>query len=146
VRDALGANPGRIRDATHELARRFPLVTASREVARNVEFEGVQLKEGEMIVAPTVLHGLDEHENPEPFTLDFKRAGARHSTFGSGSHTCPGAHLARTETRIMLEEWLPRIPQFSVPDDFTVRYTGGIVGSVTSLELCWNPSLTNSMS
>ena len=60
-----------------------------------------------------------------------------HSTFGSGSPTCPGAHLARTETRILSEEWLRRIPEFASAPDFEVAYPGGIVGSVNSLPLVW---------
>ena len=136
-RAALVAEPGRIRVAINELARRFPLVVVGREVRADMEFEGVQLKQGEMVVAPTPLHGLDETENPHPLRVDFERGEARHSTFGSGSHTCPGAHLARTETRILLEEWLSRIPDFKVAPGFRVQYTGGIVGSVNELRLVW---------
>jgi camphor 5-monooxygenase len=59
-----------------------------------------------LIIAPTVLHGLNDIESQDPFAVNFKRSPIRHPTFGSGAHTCPGAHLARTEMRIMLEEWL----------------------------------------
>jgi cytochrome P450 len=137
ARRTLARDPARIRIALNELARRFPLVTVGRELRHDMEFEGVSLKRGEMIVAPTILHGLDETENPAPLTVDFDRTEARHSTFGSGSHTCPGAHLARTEVRILLEEWLARIPDFDVEDDAAITYTGGIVGSVDSLPLVW---------
>jgi camphor 5-monooxygenase len=144
ARRILAAEPEKIRTAINELARRFPLVTVGREITQDFDYEGVSLKKGEMIIAPTVLHGLDEKENPNPFTVDFKRSAIHHSTFGSGTHTCPGAHLARTETRIMLEEWLARIPDFSVPESFLVTFTGGIVGSVNSLPLCWDTSTTRS--
>ncbi len=136
-RAMLASAPERIRLATNELARRFPLVVVGREVRTDMEFEGVQLKQGEMVVAPTPLHGLDETENANPFHVDFERGEARHSSFGSGSHTCPGAHLARTEVRILLEEWLARIPDFQVAPGFKVEYTGGIVGSVNELRLVW---------
>lgn len=138
ARDMLAADPARIPFAIHELARRFPLVTVGREVRADLEFEGAQLKQGEMIVAPTILHGLDAAENPEPLKVDFARGDARHSTFGSGSHTCPGAHLARTETRILLEEWLARIPRFWLHPDHPISYTGGIVGSVNEVHLQWD--------
>lgn len=136
-RAALARNPDGIRVAINELARRFPLVVVGREVRADMSFEGAQLKAGEMVVAPTPLHGLDEHENPNPLMVDFARAEVRHSTFGAGSHTCPGAHLARTETRILLEEWLARIPDFRVAPEARVQYTGGIVGSVNELRLVW---------
>ena len=141
ARRSLAQNPDTIRVAINELARRYPLVTVGREVTHDMVFEGAPLKQGEMIVAPTLLHGLDEAENPQPMTVDFARAEVRHSTFGSGSHTCPGAHLARTETRILLEEWLRRIPEFAIAPDFEVAYTGGIVGSVNSLPLVWGDAV-----
>ncbi|MGR9092679.1 MAG: cytochrome P450, partial [Gammaproteobacteria bacterium] len=110
----LREHPEKLPLAINELARRFPLVTVGREVRDDFEFEGVTLRAGEMIMAPTILHGLDGRENPDPMTVDFARHDVKHSTFGSGSHTCPGAHLAKTETRILLEEWLQRIPEFSL--------------------------------
>lgn len=138
ARAALAAEPKRIPHALNELARRFPLVTVGREVRDDLEFEGLPLKKGEMIVAPTILHGLDDRENKDPFTVDFARSAIRHSTFGSGSHTCPGAHLARTEVKIMLEEWLSRIPEFHLAPHRQIRFTGGIVGSVVELPLAWS--------
>jgi len=137
ARDDLRANPDKLPLAINELARRFPLVTVGRELRHDMEFEGVTLKQGEMIVAPTILHGLGEHETPDPITVDFKRENVQHSTFGAGSHSCPGAHLARTETRLVLEAWLPRIPAFHLPAGQDIRFTGGIVGIVNALPLEW---------
>lgn len=137
ARADLVARPDRIRLAINELARRFPLVVVGREVRRDLAYEGVALKEGEMVVAPTPLHGLDDTENEDAMTVDFDRTRMQHSTFGRGSHTCPGAHLARTEVRILLEEWLARIPDFRLAEGATPAYTGGIVGSVHDLHLAW---------
>jgi cytochrome P450 len=137
AREELARHPEKLPLAINELARRFPLVTVGRELRHDLEFEGVSLKQGEMIMAPTILHGLDEHENPAPLDVDFDRKAVQHSTFGAGSHSCPGAHLARTETRIVLEEWLKRIPKFSIEPGHEVEFTGGIVGSVNSLPLVW---------
>ncbi len=38
----------------------------------------------------------------------------RHWGFGGGPHRCLGSHLARMELTLILEEWLKRIPEFSV--------------------------------
>jgi cytochrome P450 len=38
----------------------------------------------------------------------------RHWGFGGGPHRCLGSHLARMELRLILGEWLKRIPEFSV--------------------------------
>jgi camphor 5-monooxygenase len=137
ARADLRAHPDKLPLAINELARRFPLVTVGRELRHDLLFEGVTLKKGEMIMAPTILHGLDEQHNPVPLNVDFERENVQHSTFGAGSHSCPGAHLARTETRILLEEWLLRIPDFRVAPGQEVSFTGGIVGSVNNLPLVW---------
>ena len=38
----------------------------------------------------------------------------RHWGFGGGPHRCLGSHLARMELKLILDEWLRRIPEFSV--------------------------------
>jgi len=40
-----------------------------------------------------------------------------------------GAHLARLELKIALQEWLQRIPQFSLQPGAEIEYRpGGVVG------------------
>lgn len=38
----------------------------------------------------------------------------RHWGYGGGPHRCLGSHLARMELTLILDEWLKRIPEFSV--------------------------------
>jgi len=138
ARQALRDNPGGTMPAAHELFRRFGLVSIAREVRRDVEFHGVQLKAGEMVAIPTVVHGLDDTVNPDPMTLDFDRPRARHSAFGSGMHMCPGQELARTEVAITLEEWLKRIPDFDIAPDSDLTNLPGVVSSIARLCLQWD--------
>ena len=42
----------------------------------------------------------------------------RHWGFGGGPHRCLGSHLARMELTLVLDEWLKRIPEFSVETGF----------------------------
>ncbi|MDV3124477.1 cytochrome P450 [Mycobacterium sp. 21AC1] len=42
----------------------------------------------------------------------------RHWGFGGGPHRCLGSHLARMELTLILDEWLKRIPEFSVEDGY----------------------------
>ena len=39
---------------------------------------------------------------------------SRHVAFGSGIHRCAGSNLARMELQVALEEWLHRIPAFTL--------------------------------
>jgi cytochrome P450 len=134
-------HPQRITAAVEELLRRFPLVVAARVIARDTEIGGVTLREGDMIVLPTLLHGLDERSNPDPLRVDFMRIGVEHSTFGRGPHHCPGSFLARAEVRITIETWLRRIPQFELAPRTEIRYRGGVVPAISALPLVWDPGV-----
>jgi camphor 5-monooxygenase len=136
-------DPSLIDIAVEEMLRRHPIISDGREIADDMEFEGVVMKKGEMVVLPTVLHGLDDRENPDPLKVDFHRPTANHSTFGQGAHKCPGAHLARVEIRITLEEWFKRIPVFSVDPAAEITYTCGVVGCVDRVPLVWEPATTH---
>ncbi len=144
-RQQLVDHPELIPDAIEELVRRFPIVTIGREVVADMEYHGAQLKRGDMIVTATVLGGLDPTVNADPMTVDFNRSGARHVSFGTGPHKCPGAHLARTEIRVTLEEWLKRIPVFELAPGADVRIVGGIAAMVNAVPLIWDPATTRAV-
>ncbi|MDE2597141.1 MAG: cytochrome P450 [Sphingomonadales bacterium] len=132
-----GKDSNAVMAATHELFRRYGLVTIARIVRHDIDFHGVALKAGDMVCIPTQVHGLDERLNPDPMKVDFARRAARHSAFGSGVHMCPGQELARAEVAITIEEWLKRIPDFHLADDADARCSGGLVGQVNRVILEW---------
>ncbi|MGE4307205.1 MAG: cytochrome P450 [Novosphingobium sp.] len=137
LRRTIAGDPSRIDDALLEFFRRFPVVSSAREVMRDQEFEGVRLKAGDMVMAPTVVVAMDDAMNDNPLEFRLGRKARQHSTFGKGSHTCPGAHLARMEMKIVLREWFARIPEFRLADETPLRYSNGIVGSVKPFVLTW---------
>ncbi|MEY4720917.1 MAG: hypothetical protein RIQ46_642 [Pseudomonadota bacterium] len=136
-RDLAAMDERGVMAATHELFRRFGLVTIARTVRHDMDFHGMALKEGELVCIPTQVHGLDERVNPDSMTVDFARKGARHSAFGSGPHMCPGQELARAEVAITIIEWLRRIPEFSLAAEADAHCSGGIVGQVNRVVLEW---------
>lgn len=137
-RELAAMNGSALLAASNELFRRFGLVTIARLVREDMEFHGVHLKAGEMVCIPTQVHGLDSRINACPMDVDFSRRNARHSTFGSGPHLCPGQELARAEVAITLEQWLRRIPDFRVAADADTRCSGGIVPQINRLVLEWD--------
>ena len=137
LRRAIAADSELINDALLEFFRRFPVVSSSREVRDEVVFSGVTLLPGDMVMAPTIVVAMDTLMNDSPLDFRLARAGRKHSTFGKGSHTCPGAHLARLEMKIVLREWFARIPEFTLAEDEQLSYTNGIVGSVKPFSLVW---------
>ena len=72
---------------------------------------------------PTTVDGLvsaanrdpDHYERGEEFVIDRQRN--HHMGFANGPHRCLGAHLARREMQVALEEWLRVIPDFRIATD-----------------------------
>ncbi|MFA7440220.1 MAG: cytochrome P450 [Sphingomonadaceae bacterium] len=141
-RAELTRNPGLIPVAVEELLRRHPIVVVAREVTHDFEMCGVMLRKGEQVCVATPIGAVDESDARCPMTVDFSRPRKKHISFGTGDHRCPGAHLARAELRITIEEWLRRIPDFRVAQDCDVSFTGGIVAVVDELVLNWGTAGT----
>ncbi len=133
----LRSDPKKIGQGAEELFRRFPVISEGRMIAKDQDYDGVQLKHGEMVLLPTALAGLDELVYPDPWVVDFTRRGAPHLTFGSGAHRCAGALFARLELVTTLEEWLKRIPEFSLKPGEPIGYSTGMVANVASVPLVW---------
>ncbi|MCT7657516.1 cytochrome P450 [Mycobacterium deserti] len=47
----------------------------------------------------------------------------KHWGFGGGPHRCLGSHLARMELKLLIAEWLARIPEFEVAPGYTPEIT-----------------------
>jgi cytochrome P450 len=139
-RDALRADPTLIPKAIEEMLRRFGISHIGREVARDIEFHGITMKAGDSIVASTPIAGIDRRAFPDPLTVDFGRFSGKpsHWAFGAGPHICPGAHLARVELRIMLEEVLPALPNFRLKPGAKLEYLPGATLTVKELPLVWD--------
>jgi cytochrome P450 len=134
-------NPLLIPRAVEELLRRHPMVVLAREVKEDIILDDVALKAGDMVTMPTQLDGLDERKFDAPFEVDFDRKGAAmHATFGGGAHRCMGSMLARTELRIFLDEWLKRIPDFSIKPGEQIRLSARANATISYLPLVWDPA------
>jgi cytochrome P450 len=70
----------------------------------------------------------------DPFRFDVGRGPNDHLAFGLGAHFCLGAHLARLEIRLFLEELLPRIDTIDLTGD-PVSSPTTFVGGLTSLPI-----------
>ncbi len=75
--------------------------------------DGLVIKKGQAIHAVWATANVDPNAFPDPLTVDFGRRPS-HIVFASGTHRCLGSHLARLEMRLAVEEFLKRIPDYSV--------------------------------
>ena len=138
-RAALIADPRLIPSAVEESLRFYTIIFGDgRKVTRDVEFHGARLKKGDMV------YGLVSGANRDPrayerageFILDRKHN--HHFGFAGGPHRCLGAHLARREMQIGVEEWLRLIPDFRVAtDEELAERGGGSMMTLTKLPLAW---------
>lgn len=133
----LRADRDLIKPAVEELLRAYATITPLRRATKDVVFDGVQIKKGDVISCPTMLANRDPREFPDPDRIDFDRENNRHTTFAYGPHRCIGSHLARRELIIGLEEFLDRVPNFRLKPGAAPITFGGYVFGVEDLVLDW---------
>jgi cytochrome P450 family 150 subfamily A5 len=74
-----------------------------------VSVGGVDLPAGTTVMVVQAAANRDPRRFDDPATFDPARKNARqHISFGRGIHSCPGAPLARAETRVAIERLLDR--------------------------------------
>jgi cytochrome P450/nitrite reductase/ring-hydroxylating ferredoxin subunit len=101
-----------------------------RTATREIEAHGQTIRTGDKVVVWYASGNFDERRFPDPYRFDVSRSPNRHLTFGlGGPHFCLGAHLARLEVRIWLEELIPhldRLEPAGPPDRLRSNFFNGI--------------------
>ncbi len=121
-RRAMVEDPGLIPGAIEECLRfEPPSPVQARVVMRDVELYGQTVPEGSTMVVLNASANRDERQYPNPDVFDIGRKSQRHLSFGYGLHFCLGAHLARLEARIALEEVLRRFPEWEIDEAKAVQ-------------------------
>lgn len=125
-RDRLMAEPALMPTAVEEFLRAFAPVTMAREVVGDTTIGGCPMKKGNMLLLSFPAANRDPAMFKDADKVVLDRQPNRHSAFGLGIHRCVGSNLARMEITVALEEWLKRIPKFSLAgpvvwSDGTVR-------------------------
>lgn len=136
-RTFLRADRERIPVAVEEFLRYFAIASPARVVRHDTEVAGCPMKAGDRVVLATWPANRDPRQFPDADRFVIDRDVNRHSAFGVGIHRCLGSHLARLELRVMLEEWLVRIPDFSVRSGVPItQHVAGAAG-LDNLPLEW---------
>lgn len=131
------ANPDAIDAQVEELLRVWSVTFSGRQVVKECEIRGVQLRPGDRVSALLPACNYDPEVFPNPTTVDFHRRRKPNLAFAGGPHSCMGAHLARLETKVALQEWLRRIPEFEVAPGAAIEYRPGAVIGPETLQLAW---------
>jgi cytochrome P450 len=139
LQEKLRGNPALIADAVEEFLRRYAPSTIGRVVAQDANFRGVNLRAGDRVLLLLPAANLDAQAYPDPDDIVLRR-NVPPMTFGTGIHRCLGSHLARLELRVLLTEWLTRIPAFSLDEQSPPQMHAGMVYTVDKLFLRWDPA------
>jgi cytochrome P450 len=135
ARRLLAQEPSLLPTAIEELLRRFAPVSVVRITTCPVEVGGHTIPEGTHVLLPFPAANLDPAAFPDPYRLQLDRAPNRHLAFGAGVHRCLGAHLARMELRVGLEEFLREIPDFRLAETDAVVWKPGQIRGPSRLFL-----------
>ncbi|CAL9581912.1 Steroid C26-monooxygenase [Streptomyces sp. enrichment culture] len=97
--------------AVEELLRVHPPVLSFRRTAAtDTELVGRTIRAGDKVVVFHASANHDERVFSDPGRLVLDRAPNPHVSFGDGPHVCLGAHFARLQLRVLLEEWRAAMP------------------------------------
>jgi cytochrome P450 len=95
-----------------------PVKTSHRLVKKRTVLGGINLEPGTNVALMNGAINRDPRRFEDPYAFRLDRPKAKeHIGFGRGAHTCPGAPLARTETRVSLTRLLARMGDIRVSDE-----------------------------
>ena len=115
-----------LKPAVEELLRYdTPLQLFRRWVLEDLEFGGIQFKQGEQIALLFGAANRDPEAFAQPDQLDITRVDNPHVTFSLGIHFCLGAPLARMELQIALATLMRRLPTMRL--DYAPEYRDSYV-------------------
>ncbi|MDP7704493.1 cytochrome P450 [Mycobacterium sp. TY815] len=93
----------------------------ARTARKPFTLHGQTINPGQRVITLLASANRDEREYPEPDEFIWDRPIKRSLAFGRGQHFCIGYHLARLEVAVLVEEWLRRVPEFSIDGDRATR-------------------------
>ena len=127
-------DPSAIPMAVEEILRYDTSTQAlARVLTHDVDLHGTTLPAGMKGLLLFGSANRDERHWTAADTLDVTRSPAGHLAFGHGIHHCLGAALARLETRVALEEALPRFGRYEIDEPAARRVHSGNVRGFAQL-------------
>lgn len=142
LRRRLLRSPSMMATAVDEFLRYYTPAPIGRTVKREVTIGGRTMKPGQqvMIVLPIANRDPRKFQNPDVFMLD--RQNNTHLALGTGLHVCLGQHLIRMEARVVLQEFLSRIPHYRIDADAPQFWTQGQVQGMSRVPIVFEPGAT----
>jgi cytochrome P450 len=121
----LARHPDQLAAVREDLAKNTPVAVEEmirycapaqwfvRTAHKDVSVGGADIEVGQRIMVLFASANRDEAEFDRPDEFIWNRDNKRVIAFGYGQHFCIGVHLARLELRVLVEEFLKRVPQYA---------------------------------
>jgi cholest-4-en-3-one 26-monooxygenase len=124
-------DPALMPTAIEEMLRwASPVMYFRRNVIRDTEIRGQEIRAGEKVTIWYVSANRDEEVFDDPFRFDIERFPNDQVAFGGGGpHHCLGANLARMQLRVFWEEMVrlvPRVEPLGAPSRLRSNFIAGI--------------------
>jgi cytochrome P450 len=104
-----------------------PLLSILRTATCDTEVQGVAIPKGAAVSVNLGAANRDPTRWPDPDRFDVFRAQRPHIAFAVGPHVCLGMHLARMETRVLLESLFDRLPGLRLDPEAKDVHVSGLV-------------------
>ena len=115
------------------LRYRMPTQFLCRVVTKDVVVQGQTLRTGQPVLFLYPSANRDDREFTNPDVFDIHRSIPRLLSFGQGTHSCIGLHVAKMEGKVMLEELLRVAPDYEVDLDRAERLVTDFVQGFAKL-------------
>lgn len=140
--DAVRRDPSLIAQAIEEGLRwEPPLLSILRTATCDTEVAGVAIPEGAPVSVNLGAANRDPSRWSNPERFDVFREQKPHIAFALGPHVCLGMHLARMETRVLLQTLFERLPNLRLdPEAKDAAITGLIFRSPKALPVLFDPT------
>jgi len=115
-----------------------PVPSVPRRTTTDIEVGGVTIPAGSACWLMMGAANRDPRRFESPNSVGDQRNN--HFAFGRGPHRCLGSHLARLELRVVVQEWLRRVPEFSLTAPPEVLWPSATL-TFTALDLNISASL-----
>jgi len=135
-------DPSRIPVAVEEMLRWVsPIKNMCRTIVSDISWYGAELPAGDKVMLLYESANFDAKHFDDPERFDISRSPNEHLAFGSGTHFCLGASLARLELRVMLEQLFKRVPDISlVTDETPPARPATFISGLLSMPVQFTPS------
>ncbi|GAA3989573.1 cytochrome P450 [Streptomyces marokkonensis] len=117
-------------------------VGLARIALEDVDVHGVRVRAGDPVYVSYLAANRDPDVFPDPDRIDFDRDPNPHLAFGNGHHFCTGAVLARTQTELLVDTLLERLPglRLAVPADQVAWRRKTMIRGPRALPCAWSGS------